>query len=217
MTQKLLLLDMDGVIYQGSNFWLDLHRAMGTEDFALDLWDRMSVSDYVELSERTAACWKGRSAAPYLQMVADRQPTWGIKKLLQQAHSQGLYLVVVSSGSWRLAVRAKADYGIHEIHANRLGISNSGHFDGSVDVQVDDARKDVTVRRIQARLGISPESTMVIGDSRSDIPMVNLAAHSVGYRVKDHAIRGLFETHIDGRSIAQASSAVGSFSEMVPV
>lgn len=217
MTEKLLILDMDGVIYRGSNFWLDFHKAMGTEDFALALWDKLSGKNYVELSKQTATHWRGRSAAPYLQMVADRQPIWGIKKLLHQAQSQGLYIAVVSSGAWHLAARAQADYGIHEIHANKPGITPSGHFDGTVDVQVDDARKDVTVRDIQARLGITPDTTMVIGDSRADIPMVNLAAHSVGYRVKDQSIRGLFETHIDGRSIAEASGAVGSFSQMVPV
>ncbi len=211
MTRQLMILDMDGVIYRGHNFWLELHHILGTQDAALDMWHRMGLSDYETLSRQTAKLWQGRSAAPYFRLVAERRPTWGIRKLLRRAVREGVYTALVSSGAWHLARRAQEDYGLDEVHANRLGIDREGRFDGTVEVQVDDARKDVRVREIQARLGVPPQRTLVIGDSGSDVPMVELAAHSIGYRVKDRAVRERFGTKIDGRSIAEAEGALGTF------
>ena len=54
MTIELVIFDMDGVIFEGRNFWLDLHRRYSTEVEALELAERYLKSDYETLARITA-------------------------------------------------------------------------------------------------------------------------------------------------------------------
>ena len=205
---KLLILDMDGVIFEGSNFWLEFHTAMGTRDAALELWHKLSKTDYVGLSRETAKIWKGRSAAPYFEMIRSRPYVPGIEKIFEFAGQTGMRTAIVSSGAYHLAMRAKNDFDVDIIRANRLGIDDSGCFDGTVDVQVDDARKDKNVRELQDIFELGSESIGVIGDGENDVPMARLASVSVGYRVNAENIRRHFTTNIRTGSVARAISAL---------
>jgi HAD superfamily phosphoserine phosphatase-like hydrolase len=178
---KLLVLDMDGVIFAGANFWLDLHRSLGTEAEALRLWERYGTSRYRYLSEQTAGLWIGKSAASYFQLVRDRRYVPGCEDLVRHAKGKGVLTAIISSGAWHLAARAQRELGIDHIHANRLGIDLVGCFDGTVEVQVDNNHKDDCLRRLQAETGVSRSETVVIGDTVSDTMMSPLATLSIGY------------------------------------
>jgi HAD superfamily phosphoserine phosphatase-like hydrolase len=184
---KLLVCDMDGVIFRGSNFWLDLHRALGTVDDALALWERMGRTRYRVLSRRTAALWRGRSAEPYFRLVRERDYVPGCEALIRFARARGARTAIISSGSWHLAERAQRELGIDRFFANRLGIDEQGRFDGSVDVQVDNNRKLRRLRELQAEFAVAKEDTVVIGDTESDAFMAGGAGLSIGYDVLDGA------------------------------
>ena len=184
---KLFVCDMDGVIFQGANFWLDLHRALGTADEALDLWEKLGRTRYRVLSRRTASLWRGRSAEPYFRLIRERRYVPGFDVLSRFARMRGAHMAIISSGAYHLAERARDELGFDYIFANRLGIDGDGRFDGTVDVQVDNNRKVRILTELQATLGVSREETVVIGDTESDGLMAEDAGLAIGYDVLDGA------------------------------
>lgn len=184
---RLLVCDMDGVIFQGANFWLDLHRALGTDDEALQLWERMGRTRYRVLSRKTAALWRGLSAEPYFELVRSRQYVPGAELLIRFAQSRGARTAIISSGAYHLAERARDELGIDRIFANRLGIDAEGRFDGTVDVQVDNNRKVLRLQELKREYGVATADTVVVGDTESDGIMAEEAGLSIGYDVLDGA------------------------------
>ena len=176
---------MDGVLFRGRNFWLDLHTKMGTQAFALDLWERYGHSDYRRLSELTAQRWKGRDASVYHTMCKRRPVMPGTNELFAYARKKEFVTAIISSGPWHLARRAQQKWGIDHIFANKLSFTKDGRFGGSGDVQVDDNSKDDVLKRLQSDLAIRPSETIVIGDSKADARMADLSSCSIGYNVGD--------------------------------
>lgn len=210
---RLLVCDMDGVLFEGQNFWLDLHHRLGTEKFALELWEKYGRSDYRLLSELTAQRWEGREAETYFKMCRARKIMPGADRLFAYCAKQSMQTAIISSGPWHLARRAQKRWGIDRIFANKLGFcSEESAFDGTVDVQVDDTSKDTVLAQLQAELGISPEETIVIGDSHADARMTNLSNCSIGYNVDQDMLPEAFHfyardhlanvmPHVEGCSI----------------
>lgn len=195
---RLLVCDMDGVLFRGKNFWLDLHHVMGTEDFAIELWHKYGRTDYRKLSELTAKRWKGRDAGPYLDLCQSREVMEGADQLFKYAHLKGLKTAIISSGPWHLAKRAEARWSIDFIFANKLSLTkDNAKFFGSVDVQVDDNTKDITLAALQRSLGIRPSETIVIGDSQADARMAGLSTCSIGYNVGTEVLDGAFDHFAD--------------------
>lgn len=51
MSFKLICFDMDGVIFEGVNFWLELHKKFGTFEEGKILTEKYLYSDYNKLVE----------------------------------------------------------------------------------------------------------------------------------------------------------------------
>ena len=66
MSYKLICFDMDGVLFQDINFWLELHKKFGTLEQGKVLTEKYLHSDYERLIEEVVVkLWKGRDATPY--------------------------------------------------------------------------------------------------------------------------------------------------------
>jgi len=178
---QLVIFDMDGVIFEGRNFWLDLHRRFGTEREALELARRSLRSDYEGLARHTVErLWKGRPAEPLLQLVAARRYQPGVVELCRFLRAERLKTAIVSSGPIQLAERAQRDLGFDEVRANRVLIED-GRIAGAVDVGVSDNGKAPVGLDVIAKLGSTPVRTAFIGDSESDAALAAVVALPVAY------------------------------------
>jgi len=118
---------MDGVVFEGSNFWLDLHLALGTNVQALALAKQLLRSDYVRMAEMTVReLWKTASAAPFERLARERPYVPGIRDLLDILASRDVATCIVSSGPYELASRAQRDCRVRSVFA-RLRRDNSAH------------------------------------------------------------------------------------------
>ncbi|MDJ0911444.1 MAG: HAD-IB family phosphatase [Woeseiaceae bacterium] len=178
---QLVIFDMDGVIFAGKNFWLDLHRAMGTERQAWQLWNGLSKKDYVRLSQRTAEIWKGRSAEIFADFIGSRSLVTGIESVFDFVQQNGLRSAIISTGPYQLAQRAQKLFNIDAIRANRLDIDAEGRFLGTVDVAVEEGNKGSVARDVMESLGVAPQRTAVIGDSEGDATMAQEVGLSIAY------------------------------------
>lgn len=176
-----VVFDMDGVIFEGENFWLDLHREYGTERQALQLAERYLTADYALLARVTAKrLWRGRPAAPYFRLVAERRYQPGAADLFARLRQAGLRTVIVSSGSDLLAARAKRELGVDEVAANGLGVRD-GRISGELFLRVSDADKTPVAERLLALVGITPDHAAAVGDSASDVGVARAVALPIAY------------------------------------
>lgn len=202
---KLVLFDMDGVIFEGKNFWLELHRQMGTEKQAWQLWDGLASEDYKRLSYLTAEnLWRGRSAEPFQRLITDRKPVEGVDRVFAFLKENRIRSAIVSSGPFQLAERAKELFDIDDIHANKLEIDANGNFTGSVDVQVNDNFKDEPARELMTKFGADYDSTAMIGDSSSDRAIAELVSLSIAYDSTADDLHRVCSHSLDGGEMLKA-------------
>src|SRR5574339_42089 len=96
---RAVVVEMDGVLFEGENFWLDLHREYGTEREATELGSRYRSSAYGRLARITAEeLWRGRPAEPYLRLVEERRYHPGVAELFALLRDADVRTVLVSSG-----------------------------------------------------------------------------------------------------------------------
>jgi HAD superfamily phosphoserine phosphatase-like hydrolase len=188
---ELVLFDMDGVIFEGKNFWLELHKLMGTEKQAWQLWKGLGAHAYDKLSHLTAMnLWRQKSSDEFWRLIYARRAVTGVDQVFTYLNENRIKSAIISSGAYQLAERAQRLFSITEIRANKLGIGQDGEFTGQVEIQVDDNHKDIPAKEIMSKFGASYDTTAVIGDSESDIAIAKLASLSIAYDCSD---RGLLE------------------------
>ncbi len=177
----LVIFDMDGVVFEGKNFWLDLHRHFGTQEQGVASADKYLSADYDRLVKIVAGnLWKGRPAGPYFSLVAERKYQPGVKRVFQFLNSNRILTAIISSGPFDLALRAKNELGVDEIRANRLEIKD-GQIAGSMEIMVPDAEKRRVGMDLMESLHIEPSRAMYIGDSDSDVELAEIVGMSAAY------------------------------------
>lgn len=179
---RAVIVDMDGVVFEGRNFWLDLHRCYGGDvEEVSQLLDRYLATDYDTLAEAIVGrLWKGKPAAPYLDLIEGRRYQPGVKETFECLHDWGIETALVSSGPDLLAQRAQRDLGIQAIRANGLEIVE-GVLTGDATVAVPDGEKAEVGVEVMRELGVEPAATAAVGDSSSDIPLAERVGTPIAY------------------------------------
>jgi phosphoserine phosphatase len=181
MRVEAVLLDMDGVLFEGDNFWLELHEQYGTRDEGVDLASRWLRSDYDTLArEVLGRLWKGKPASPYWQQIRQRRYQPGVRELFDFIHHKNLKSGIVSSGPYDLAARAQEELGIDEIRANRL-IIEADRISERIEIMVPDSEKKRVGLDLIERMGTTPAHTAFIGDSEADVPLAQIAGLPIAY------------------------------------
>lgn len=179
------LFDMDGVIFRGKNFWLELHRIYGTAERGLELAERLMQTDYRLMSQITVEdMWKDLSAVPFLEMVKERRYERGAPELIQYLQSRNFKTGIVSSGPLQLAHRAQRELGLDEVRANLVDIKDS-KIAGTVEVNVEDNDKQRVGLEMITLLGGDPKQTLYIGDQNSDSRLADQVGLSIAYNSND--------------------------------
>lgn len=180
MAPALVIFDMDGVVFEGRNFWLDLHREYGTEADAMKLARHLS-SDYARVAHHTAReLWKGKSAEPYYGLVRSRKYQAGIADVLRFLKRTKTATAIVSSGPLPLASRAKRDLGFDHVVANDLLIEGDA-VSGGLDLQVSDSDKARAGLAVMRRFDAKPRETAFVADGEADAALADLVGLSIAY------------------------------------
>src|SRR3989344_9285033 len=190
MTIKLLCFDMDGVIFQPRNFWLELHRVFGTLEEGKKLTEKYLHTDYDKLvQEVVARLWKGKDAQAYYQLVKSIPYMKGVKELFKEIKKEDWITALISSGSIDLARRAQHDLGIDHIFANELVIKNNrvtGEFIWPIGSGGE--KKAQIVFDLCKDLGIKLNEVVYIGDSDMDIDAFKIVGISIAFNCSDEKV-----------------------------
>ena len=184
--KRLLLADMDSTMIQqecideladeagvGAHVAGITARAMNGElDFEAALRERVGLL-------------KGLPEAVIERVYQDRITFMpGGKALLATMKAHGGYAALVSGGFTAFTARVAEALGFDENRANTLNAEN-GALDGTVGMPIlgKQAKLDALLE-ITARLGITPDEAMAVGDGANDLAMLNRAGAGVALHAK---------------------------------
>lgn len=171
MSYKLICFDMDGVLFEQRNFWLELHRAFGTLEEGKALIEKYLYADYDKLVEEVVGgLWKGKDAKPYYELVDSIPYLEGVQKVFEYVHAQGWATAIISGSSIDVARRVQKYFGVDHLFANEIIIKNgivTGEFLQSIGAGME--KKAIIIQNLCKDLSILQEECIYIGDSDIDI------------------------------------------------
>lgn len=108
----------------------------------------------------------------------------GAKELISAFKQRGGYTVLVSGGFTFFTSRVRAELGFDADYANELEVAE-GKLTGKVILPI--LGKEAKLKTLQnycAKLQISPDEVLAIGDGANDLPMLMAAGLGVAYHAK---------------------------------
>lgn len=194
---RLICLDMDGVLAVPRNFWMELHRAYGTETEGKELTARYLHTDYPRLvREVVGRLWKGKPQEPYLRLVREAPYHPGIAEFFAAVHDLRLEdgtpvpVAIITAGPFELAHRIKEEFGVQFIFANQLLFHDhavTGEFRWPVGAGTD--AKARIIETLCADLDILPQEVLYVGDSASDMEAFRIVGISIAFNDAPHELK----------------------------
>ena len=188
MKYKLVVFDMDGVIFDSANSWLGLHKKLGTLEKGKMLTHFYLVKNYEKLVEEVVGkLWKGKSAKGYFDMVKNMKYIKGVKETIKELKKRGIKTAVITSGPRHIAERAKKELGIDYIYFNELVIKNgiiTGEFFGPVGFD----KKADKLREVCKKENISLKETVTVGDDENDVPKAKISGLAIAFDSKSEKL-----------------------------
>jgi phosphoserine phosphatase len=137
------------------------------------------------LRERVALL-RGLPADIIDEVIASRvRLTSGARALVATMRAHGAYTCLVSGGFTAFTDRVAQMLGFDENRGNTLEIDADGALAGTVlEPVLGREAKLATLRDLRARLGLTPEQTLAIGDGANDLAMIEDAGLGVAYHAK---------------------------------
>ncbi|MBW3023088.1 HAD family phosphatase [Candidatus Woesearchaeota archaeon] len=181
---KLIIFDMDGVIFEDVNFWIELHKAYGTLEEGLELTKKYLKTNYEKLvKEVIGRLWKHKPAKIYFSLIKKIRYIRGVKEAIAVLKSKNYKMAIVSSGPTDLAKRAQQDLGIDYIYTNHLAIE--GHkVAGSTDMRnwpIRFGNKGEIMRKLCSDHNIDYKDCIVVCNEDNDIKMARTAGFAIAF------------------------------------
>ncbi len=184
--KKLLIADMDSTMI-GQECIDELAAEVGLKDKVAAITARAMNGEIAfepALRERVALL-KGLPISVVDEVIAKRITlTPGGLELIATMKSKGYYTALVSGGFTVFTSRIAATLGFDENRANVL-LEEDGVLSGHVAEPILGKQAKVdALNDIAARLGISPEEAIAVGDGANDLGMLHLAGSGVALHAK---------------------------------
>lgn len=162
---------------------------------------RGDMADYKESLRQRVALLKGVTLAQIDQIYTERlQLNPGATELVTACKQAGLKVLLVSGGFTVFADRLRDRLGMDYVRANVLEVAGNTLTGRMVDQPWGDICDGEEKRRMLlqtcAKLGITPDQAIAMGDGANDLPMMGVAGLSVAYQAKP-AVRQLANVSIE--------------------
>ncbi|MBI4148912.1 HAD family phosphatase [Candidatus Woesearchaeota archaeon] len=183
MRYSLICFDMDGVLFSSPNFWLGLHKRLGTYAEGKRLTEQYLHTDYQKLVEEVVGrLWKGKDAAPYFALIKESRYIWGARETLAAVKKLGIPTAIITSGPKDLALRAQKELGVDYIFANELVVKNS-IITGEFRWPIGDGTKEkvAVLRDLCAKLHLTPADVAYVGDHQNDLGVFSIVGLAIAF------------------------------------
>lgn len=191
---QLAVFDMDGVLVASRSSWVLVHRHFGTDNEDSRRAFLRGEIDDLEFIRRDVERWasvRGPVNLSEVESVLDEAPLFGgAVETLLELHDRGVRTAIVSGGLSRLADRVGRMGMVDYVHANDVEVDASGRLTGGGVVRVPLREKGRVVAAIQDDVGVCPERTAAVGDTRVDVTMFERARVSIAFNPRDPVTQG---------------------------
>lgn len=186
LRKKMLLADMDSTMIQQECID-ELADVAGVGDYVKDITARAMNGelDFDDALRERVALLKGLPVSIIEQVMSERitfMPGGDI--LLSTMKSNGGYAALVSGGFTAFTQKVAAHLGFDENHANTLEVDGD-HLSGTVGMPILGKQAKVdALERITAKLGITEQDVIAVGDGANDLGMLGRAGTGVALHAK---------------------------------
>jgi len=203
LTYKLVCFDMDGVLFEGNNFWLRLHKALGTYEEGKELTEKYLKTDYAKLvKEVVGRLWKGKNADPYFDLVASTEYIFGVKDTFSELKKRGIKTVIISSGPKHLVERARDELGVDYVFSNNLMVSN-GIITGEFDWPIGFGSKAKFLKEVCDKENVLLSEVVSVGDNDNDVEKAKLVGFSIAFNSGSDELRSVCDVEIKKKDLRE--------------
>jgi phosphoserine phosphatase len=202
MKFKIVIFDMDGVIFEHDNFWMKLHGSLGTLHPGIELTEKYLKTDTKRLADEVIGkLWKGKSAKYFFDLIKNSRYNIGVKETVDELKKRGVKTCILTSGPVQLAERAQKELGIDFVYGNKIIIKDdviTGDYDW---LSFDWDHKGEMVKRICKEHNIDVKDTVVVGDNEQDIFKARVAGLSVAFNSKSEKLKKECDFVVDNNDL----------------
>ncbi len=184
--KRMLLADMDSTMI-GQECIDELADEAGVGAYVANITARAMNGelDFEDALRERVALLKGLDARMIAKVLEERISfTAGGRELIATMKAHGGYAVLVSGGFTSFTAHVAQSLGFDEHHANTLEIAD-GMLCGTVAEPIlGRAAKVQALETITARLGITPQDVIAVGDGANDLGMLGRAGAGVALHAK---------------------------------
>jgi len=196
--KRLLIADMDSTMI-GQECVDELADKVGLKPRVAAITERAMRGDIAfapALRERVALL-EGLPVSTIADVIADRiKLTAGGRTLVATMRAHGAYTCLISGGFTLFAERIAAMLGFDECRANKL-VVRAERLAGTVEEPIlGREAKLAALKDLTARLSLSPDATLAVGDGANDLAMLLAAGIGVAYHAKP-LVAAQAQTRID--------------------
>ena len=189
---KLVVFDMDGVLIDHVSSWTWVHDKMGVNnDEAFELFKAGKINE-IEFIRRDIGLWleKDRNVriADIINALQDMPLIQGIQETVATLSHNGIRSVIVSGGMDIAAQMIAEEFGFDDYLANSVLSHPDGRLTGEGRVNVDLTDKGIITREFMKKYDAKKEETVAIGNSYTDVRMLNEAGLRIAFNPIDDAV-----------------------------
>jgi phosphoserine phosphatase len=185
----LVCFDMDGVLTDIRSSWCWIHECLNVDnEESYQLFCNGKI-DEPEFMRRDIGLWHSVKPdichADLVRMFRDMPLIGGIQETVACLQANEIKCVIVSGGIDLAARMLTAEFGFDDFVADELVAGEDGVLNGEGIRHVDLRDKGINVRHYIEKYGTTPERTVSIGNSFTDINMFKNSGMSIAFNPTD--------------------------------
>jgi len=181
---------MDGVLTKLRSSWCWVHQCFGVDNEPAYQAYCNGEIDESEFMRRDIGLWIAKKPDVTIDEITklfqDMPLIGGIQETIACLKANGIRSVIVSGGIDKAALMIKEEFGFDDFAADEICTNPDGTLTGEGSLVVDLKDKGIDVRHFIEKYGTTPERTVSIGNSYTDIPMFKNTGMSIAFNPTDH-------------------------------
>jgi len=181
---------MDGVLTKLRSSWCWVHQCFGVDNEPAYQAYCNGEIDESEFMRRDIGLWIAKKPDVTIDEITklfqDMPLIGGIQETIACLKANGIRSVIVSGGIDKAALMIKEEFGFDDFAADEICTNPDGTLTGEGSLVVDLKDKGINVRHFIEKYGTTPERTVSIGNSYTDIPMFKNTGMSIAFNPTDH-------------------------------
>ncbi len=181
---------MDGVLTKLRSSWCWVHQCFDVDNEPAYQAYCNGEIDESEFMRRDIGLWIAKKPDVTIDEITklfqDMPLIGGIQETIACLKANGIRSVIVSGGIDKAALMIKEEFGFDDFAADEICTNPDGTLTGEGSLVVDLKDKGINVRHFIEKYGTTPERTVSIGNSYTDIPMFKNTGMSIAFNPTDH-------------------------------